>query len=212
MTTAHPLAWPPGWPRTPAARHEDSKHRFKKQRWSSTASPFWTFAEARDALFDEIQRLGGQSPVVSSDFPVDRYGVPTEGKRRPEDQGVAAYFALKGKPMVMACDQHVRAEENMRSLALAIEAMRSLARHGGGLMMERAFEGFAALPAPGTVPWRSTLQVGAGATLADAETAFRRLARERHPDRGGSDAMMADLNAARAAAQREFGGGGSDGG
>lgn len=33
---------------------------------------------------------------------------------------------------------------------------------------------------------------------------YRALARERHPDQGGSDAMMAELNAARAAARREL--------
>ena len=48
----------------------------------------------------------------------------------------------------MACDRFDNAAANMRSLGLAIEAMRQLERHGVGTMMERAFTGFVALPAP----------------------------------------------------------------
>jgi curved DNA-binding protein CbpA len=35
------------------------------------------------------------------------------------------------------------------------------------------------------------------------EAAYKRLARQRHPDAGGSDALMAELNAARAKAIEE---------
>jgi DnaJ-domain-containing protein 1 len=93
--------------------------------------------------------------------------------------------------------------ENLHSLALTIEAMRAIERHGGALMMERAFEGFASLPAPGSASWWSVLQVRPTASAPEIEAAFRRLARERHPDAGGSDAMMAELNAARAHALKE---------
>jgi curved DNA-binding protein CbpA len=39
----------------------------------------------------------------------------------------------------------------------------------------------------------------------DIERAYRRLAMERHPDKGGSDAAMAELNAARDEALQELG-------
>jgi hypothetical protein len=38
--------------------------------------------------------------------------------------------------------------ENMRSLALAIEGMRQVERHGGGFMLERAFTCFLAIAPP----------------------------------------------------------------
>ena len=38
---------------------------------------------------------------------------------------------------------------------------------------------------------------------ASIEANFKRLARDRHPDRGGSDAAMAELNAARERALKE---------
>jgi hypothetical protein len=108
---------------------------------------------------------------------------------------VAVYFQLSGKPMVMACDMHQRAEENMRSITLAVQAMRQLKRHGGGMMMERAFAGFAALPPP-TSCW-DVLGVRPNAPRSEVERAFRERAKVAHPDMGGSAAEMAALNAAR---------------
>jgi len=200
--SAYPLQWPAGWPRTPAHQMQDSKYRFRRTgRYSKSQSPFWTFAEARNALNDELDRLGARNLVLSSNYELRLDGQPSAKAGNPLDRGIAIYFTLKGKPMVMACDMHVRAEENMRSLTLAIEAMRQLERHGGGIMMERAFEGFQALPAPGQAEsalWWKVLRVPATATEAEIQSAYRKRAAEVHPDRpGGSAAAMAELNAAR---------------
>ena len=55
----------------------------------------------------------------------------------------------------MARDAYKTVAGNMRSLTLAIEAMRQLERHGGSTMMERAFQGFAAIAPPDwKKPWR----------------------------------------------------------
>jgi DnaJ-class molecular chaperone with C-terminal Zn finger domain len=204
MTQAFPLIWPDGWPRTPAGQRKDGWATFKRQvdngRYRS-GQP-WTFAQARDALLDEVWKHKPQSVVISSNFPTGRNG-PMDGKRRPADEGIAVYFQRKGKPYVVACDRYNDAEGNMRSLALALEAMRQLERHGGGVMMERAYEGFAALPAPPS-HWE-VLGVQPGAPAAEIQAAYRRRAREAHPDQGGSDAEMAAINSARDAALKEVG-------
>jgi hypothetical protein len=197
MTTAYPLSWPDGWPRTQAAYRQESKYRFKR-----SSGQFWTLREALSALNDELDRLGATDMVLSSNYKRRLDGSPVLNEGSPSDPGVAVYFKLKCTPKVMACDMHARAEENIRSITLAIEAMRALERHGGGLMMERAFTGFDALPAPGSTPWWQVLKVSPDATLDQIEASFRRLAHECHPDRGGSDAMMADLNAARDEARK----------
>ncbi|TIN80746.1 J domain-containing protein [Mesorhizobium sp.] len=200
--TAHPLSWPDGWPRTPAGKRQDSKNRFKRTgRWNSSQSPYWTFAEARDALAEELDRMGARNVVLSSNYETRLDGLPRSGGRIPDDRGVAVYFTLKGVQKVMACDMHVRAEENMRSIALALDAMRALERHGGGVMMERAFEGFTALPAPGARrSWREVFKVDGTlpTTVTGVESRYRALAKDRHPDSpGGSHDAMAELNAAR---------------
>ena len=196
MTAASPLTWPEGWPRTPVAR------QYRGYQFNKLGSGGWrdksiSFADARDGLYDELRRLGAKLPVVSTNHPTDRYGVPTESKKRVADEGVAVYFTLGDRPMVMASDRYDNAAANMRSLALAIEAMRQLERHGGGTMMERAFSGFVALPAPAS-PW-DVLGLNPGASEAEIEAAYRQKAKAVHPDRpGGSHEAMTRLNEARA--------------
>lgn len=204
MTQAYPLAWPDGWSRTPYHKREDGKYRFARNGVGGMAGrSFWTFAAARDELVAELKRLGARNVVLSSNFRTDRNGVPVEGNRRPGDQGIAVYFTLDGEPRVMARDTWQRAEENMRALSLAIEAMRALERHGGDTMMRRAFQGFVALPAPRS-PFE-ILGVSPAASIDEIERAFRAAARKAHPDAGGSTARMAELNAARDQVLRERG-------
>lgn len=195
MTDAFPLAWPDGWPRTPKDQQKDGDTAFKRQvdngRWRS-AQP-WTFAAARDALLEELWRHTN-SVVFSCNFE-HRKGVPVEARRRPEDQGVAVYFQRRGKPYVLACDRYKDAEGNMRSLALALEAMRQLERHGGGVMMEKAFEGFIALPAPPKP--HEILGVSPDADEATVRKAWRAKIADNHPDQSGTHGAAAEINAAR---------------
>ena len=74
--------------------------------------------------------------------------------------------------------------------------MRAIERHGGAEILDRAFTGFIALPAP-EQPWQ-VLGVGANATADEIEDAYRKLAALHHPDKpSGNAAEMARINAAR---------------
>lgn len=196
MTEAFPLQWPEGWPRTPTDRRERG-WQFKKQGTNGWRDKLVSFADARDRLYEELRRLGAKLPIVSTNHPTDRYGIPTESKKRVPDEGVAVYFKLHGGQMVMACDRFDNAAANMRSLGLAIEAMRQLERHGGGTMIERAFTGFVALPAPKSP--HEILGVRPDATATEIDAAFREKAKAVHPDMSGEPGAMQELNAARAA-------------
>lgn len=201
MTNATPLHWPAGWPRTQvSARHSTS--RFKVLRHYDRPRTEISFAEARDRLFNELDRLGAKGAVISSNHPVDVRGIPIEGRQRVADPGVALYFTFKGKPLVMASDRFDTAAGNMASLRLAIEAMRQLERHGGGAMMERAFDGFIALPQPKR--WWEILGIATNASRDQIERAYREKAKAAHPDAGGSTAAMAELNEAKQEALREY--------
>lgn len=202
MTEAYPLSWPDGWPRTPAHKRVDGRGIFGKmvqetgRTWRSKRP--LTFAQARDSLYDALRKVDAREVVLSTNFQLNSYGQPRGDRRRPDDEGVAVYFRRKGRHFVMARDAFTRAEENMRSLALALEAMAQLERHGGDLMTERAFTGFAALPPPRSC-WE-ILGVKPGASPAEVRSAWRVRAADAHPDVGGSNAAMAELNAARDAA------------
>lgn len=206
MTTAYPLAWPDGWPRTPAQQ--------RKSRFQIRAS----FDTARRKLYDELKRLGASSAVISCNLAlrIDGQHRVDQSEALLADPGVAIYFALDGRPMVMASDRYETCAANLRSVGLAVEYLRGLERHGGGHMMARAFGGFAQLPppegaaAPAERPWReifSPLPDGLDKAdlLAIVERRFRDKARTAHPDQGGSNEGMIVLNAALARAREELG-------
>lgn len=199
MTDAYPLAWPDGWPRTRVA---DRKHGYKQfQRPCGS----WTFPAARDALIAEIWMHGPARVVLSSNFQPGPRG-PLAGKRRPDDEAIAIYFdRAGGRDYAMACDRYHDAEGNMRSLTLALEAMRQLDRHGGGVMLERAFQGFLALSPPKKA--HEILGVTANANAPQVREAWRKAIAITHPDQGGSQAAAAELNAARDQMLRGLSGG-----
>jgi len=177
---AYPLAWPQGWPRTA----ERNRSRFDG-----------TFAKIRDELWAEISHLGGRYPVLSTNILFKRDGMPYAGQKEPTDPGVAVYFERRGRQMVFACDKWDRVQDNMRSIQRSIKTIRGIERWGASEMMERAFQAFEALPAPDTC-W-SILGVRPGSSREDVERAYRDKAKRAHPDHGGSDAAMAELNRAR---------------
>lgn len=200
--TPYPLCWPAGWPRTPAKARKNGK-----SKWSHGGKP-WTFDAARRELADELDSLGAQGVILSTNYELRLDGQPRAGAPTPTDVGIAVYFSYKNRQVAMARDAYDRAEENIRSLTLAIRAMRAIEAHGGSLMMERAFEGFMSLPAPTSQrPWREVLGPVPGyAPVGGAWVweKFKILAKKTHPDRGGSAAAMAELNVARAAALAEI--------
>ncbi len=82
--------------------------------------------------------------------------------------------------------------------------MRQLERHGGSRMMERAFTSFLAITPPDWKrPWREVFGVK-GDWTGDINELYRAKARIRHPDAGGADTLMAELNIAYKEARREL--------
>jgi curved DNA-binding protein CbpA len=67
-------------------------------------------------------------------------------------------------------------------------------------MLDSAVSGFAALPPPIVAgmkrPWWEVLGVPQNSTREQVKQAYRELASEHHPDRGGDPQRMAEINAA----------------
>lgn len=136
-TQAYPLSWPAGWPRLGG---KDSDQRFK--------GPTFVWDRVYRGLREELTRIGATEIVVSTNQPLRNDGIPYAQQRNISDTGVAVYFMRNGKALVMAQDRFWSIIGNMRSLTMAIEGLRQMERHGGAVMLERAFDGFAALPPP----------------------------------------------------------------
>ena len=191
FATAHPLDWPPEYQRT----------YYKDRRtWQGKGV---TFAGARDALLDELERSGCEAPVLSSNVETYRRGgidIPYANQPQPEDPGVAVYFTLAGELHVYACDGYETVPGNMKSLACDVRDLRRIEKRGSLKFMERAFQGFRALPeeaSTGAGAWWQVLGVERGASEAEINQAFRQRAHDAHPDKGGSEEVWHELTTAR---------------
>lgn len=164
-----------------------------------------TVAVGRDTLLAELRRLGVESVIISTNIELKIDGLPYSNRRPPEDPGAAIYFQHSGRDMCFACDRWATVGENLYAIAKTIEALRGIERWGTGEMVQAAFTGFAALPAPQAPepPWWFTLGVDRGATLAACEAAYKQKAMEHHPDRGGKHDDMVRVNNAIEAARKE---------
>lgn len=202
--TSYPLQWPVGWPRT-----NDPVKAYAKFKNV-------TMRRARSGLMDELRRLNAKNVTLSTNIRVRNDGEPVAGLENASDAGVTVYFTLRGKQMCMARDAYTTVADNLRSLAIAIEHLRGMERHGGATMMDRAFAGFALLADPRArscwevLGLRRELIVGVGYTESEREVvitgAFRDLAKAAHPDRpGGSNEKLDELVKARDEALKQAG-------
>jgi hypothetical protein len=205
MASAFPLQWPDGWARTPLSQRRRAPYKLTPDR-------------ATSELIHSLKLLGvvGGSIIVSTNIPVRKDGLPYATFREPDDQGVAVYWNTRAHgERVMACDKWLRVHENIRAIGLAVEGLRAIDRAGASQILERAYSAFGALPPAADVtpvrPWWEVLGLPHEAVklldLTMCEARYRESARKAHPDAGGSDAAMAELNRAREEMRRHFGGG-----
>lgn len=212
----YPLQWPANAPRTKSGDRQRSTFGGKNK---GEVSPY----EAAKELLEEVRRLGGSHAVVTSLLPTRHDGLPYADGRRGDDPGIALWFVHRGHERVFACDKWRTHGENMRAIALSIEAMRGLDRWGVAGAVEKAFAGFAALPAgngdedvppaPKKRPWREVLgetfapwpELDNDELLVLAKGRHRKLIALHHPDKGGDVAIAAEINAALAEAEQELG-------
>lgn len=190
MSEAYPLAWPAGFSRAISR---------KSSNFETTPS------KAIDHLLKQIKLLANdQNPIISSNVRLrksDGIMYADMAKDKLDDPGVAVYFQFNKKQVVLACDAWFTPAENVRALGLTVEAMRGINRWGSSEILQRAFTGFATLPAPGTTltkPWYEIMCFEKiPVDVALVKSAYISLSKERHPDAAtGSHELMVELNAA----------------
>jgi hypothetical protein len=198
---AYPLSWPAGWRRTSA--HLRVRAKFHRNEWGGDYNNRYrqkrdlTISQAIDRVADALRAVNAwtSSTVISTNLDLRQDGLPRSGQRAPEDPGVAVYWQKGKVRQCIAIDRYDRVQDNLAAVAATLEAMRAIDRHGGAEILERAFTGFVALPQP--EQWFQVLGLSSRATRDEIDSAYRKLAMQHHPDRGGDASQMSRINAAR---------------
>lgn len=217
--TRYPLCWPDGWKRTPTRDRKRAQFGKSISRYDSALNKTVYSVKKQVSVWDGVTRIARELRllgvdesriIVSTNVPTRNDGSPRSGAGEPRDPGVAVYWKSRaGKNQCMPIDLYDRVADNLAAVAASLEALRAIERHGGLAILDRAFQGFAQLPASIITqrPWREVFGVDDGITIpaSEIERRFRILAKKNHPDTGGSHEGMAELNAAREAALAEIG-------
>lgn len=205
--TASPLCWPPGWRRTrnrAPAKFRAGVGGYVGQEGARQykAAKRLDVGDGVARVLRELKAMGVSSwnVIISSDLKLRNDGLPYATQATQHlDPGAAVYWKdSKGNRRCMAIDRYDRIADNLAAIAATIDAMRAIERHGGAEILDRAFTGFVAIAAPEAqnLP-HQVLGVEEHATRDEIEYAYRRLAQQMHPDKGGSDTGMARINKAR---------------
>lgn len=188
-----PLEWPPHLPRTEYADRKQARfHNKNSDGWGYRRK---TPAQARDYVTEELDRLGGSMVVISTDFNVnkDEWSFRAN-QRQPDDPGVAVYFDFDGNRQLIAIDVYECAADNLWAVGRTIAALRQIKRDGGPRIMRTAVSGFKALPEnTGGPSWWDVLELDSAVGVDEIRSAYKRLAFDRHPDRGGSNDAFVEL-------------------
>jgi hypothetical protein len=184
------LAWPAHLNRTP--REHRTESRYGAHSW----------AQAKEKLVSELGRWNAYNITICCDY-VNPKGTLTGRPRRDDDPGVAVYFRVGQCDYSLACDGYFRPEDNLWDIHLYLTEKRALTRRKTSQSLEQELAGFKALPPPAKA-WHEVLGIYPDASLDEAEAIFRAKAKKAHPDAGGSESQMLELNQAIEEARRQL--------
>jgi len=178
-----------------------------------------TFGQTFILLERELSKLRAENVVIEAD--VDEASIRRDGmlysNAKPRTRGIILSFNSRHGPLRYPCDTYERWEQNLRAIALALEALRAVDRYGVTRRAEQ-YTGWKALPA-GIAGDHLDARVAAmwmaeelrtfypddegidpDLILDDRDTfvaSFRDLAKKFHPDAGGKPGSFKMLTDAR---------------
>lgn len=177
----------PIWAYPSNAGHRASGYHFKAS-WQNTLN----------LMERELGHLSARNIVIGvglSPAHIRNDGWPRSDAPRPLHPGVElsfeAYVGGAWKRLVYATDVYPSYQHNLRAIALALEALRAVDRHGVTGKGQQ-YAGFAALPPGGPSAERGAQKIRESGSLKKALFAT-------HPDHGGNELDFADVQAAKEA-------------
>lgn len=195
------LAWPKDVKRTLVSERRTSTTFRSGGRPINAPSAERRLIDTLDAFTPRGHNYRTWGIEIAADWEVGKLGgfLADGGRGRSGDPAVVLSFILDRKALTLPCDRYDTVAGNLAAIAAHLDAVRGIERWGVATV-HQLLSAHAALPrnAGGEGrAWWEVLEVAPIASPTDVESAYRRLARQRHPDNGGSDAAMAELNLAR---------------
>jgi len=180
--------WPPAFERTPR-RERQRKNDFRV-----------SLTRAFDELEADLDRIG------VDDY---RYGFDAKERKRdgrpyadanPDDPGFVLRWSMDGDQFALACDRYVRFLSNVRALGLYLREKRKM--EGRPVISGESEFANARLPSgeEAIVTERAAhtvLGVEADADPATVKRAYRERVKEAHPDQGGSEDELREIQEAK---------------
>jgi len=192
--------------------------RWPGQRTSSRARQQARFRvgyrSTLDLLETELRHLRARDIIIQAGFSLSDIrndGWPRSNARRPDDPGVIVSFVSPKGALSFPCDRYTEWEDNLRAIALSLEALRAVDRYGVTQHAEQ-YRGWQALP-PAQSPDEPMSPEAAAEFLARhggifvspvhtdpaaLDAAYRNAARVLHPDAGGDHELFVKLQQAKA--------------
>lgn len=194
---AFPLNWPVGWKRTTSREHAKFGRREKSAGESWARLKDLSVEQAVRRVRAELERMGIDDVdcVISTNLKLRMDGWPRSDQANPQDPGVAVYWRDRnGNERCMAVDRYVRVADNIAAVAATLDALRAVQRHGGAVILDRAFTGFTGLPAPEAKrQWHEVLGVASHTATNDVRDAYRRARSAAHHQHGGTTEQLSEV-------------------
>lgn len=160
----------------------------RRSRWTFKAS----WSETLSLLEYEIDRLSGHTIVIGAGFrtgDIRLDGMPRADAREPSHPGIEISFDSIHGRLTYSTDVCERWQHNVRAIALGLEALRAVDRHGISKRGQQ-YAGFAQLTAGGP-------DAGRGKHLVERAGGIRAALMAHHPDHNGNPKDFADVQAYR---------------
>ena len=169
--------------------------------WKRKRAPFRSaYAKTLDLLESELKHLKASDILIQAHL--RREDIRNDGwprsAARPSKPGVIVTFKGAGGQMSFPCYRFDGWEDNLRAIALSLEALRMVDRYGVTRNNEQ-YRGFTALPPASDgrayaitflsrmTGWQESQVKG------DPQGAYRLAARACHPDTGGNERLFHEL-------------------
>lgn len=201
----YPLDWPIGTKRSPLGSYKP-KPLFK----SVTLTVAVDLIESEVRKLKGVNSLGETDLIISTNVPLRNDGYPRADYQRSviTDSGVAVYFKHDREDVVLCCDKWRTIEDNLKAIAVTIEDMRRIERNGVSDFIKRSFQGFKQLSSASRPWWVifnwPQIPNPTPGNYDVVRASYRTMARLSHPDNGGNQTRMQEINAAWSEAEKYF--------